>query len=335
MNNFENTDLLERIEYDELEELKNELDEIEPSEEELEYQDEDEVEEVTPQRKVGGGRLHSFDLYLDETYQVEMVPQEQIDEWAIKRDEATTKEGRDYYRNLIVERNVRLVVAIAKNYEKNPEKVVDLISAGNIGLITAAEKYDPSRGYKFSTFATWWIRQAITRERDEHRGTIRLPVHAVEKLMKLVRYRDETYKETGRVPTINEMAKVFHMTPETVSLFLTKGNLDSLDRCISDEKDDTTLQEMVADPNVNVEHEVITNIENEKLDEYMQRILSPREYFIIRKRFGFDAEGAQSLEQVGNLLGVTRERIRQIEKKALRKLRLNRGFRGFYDKNIA
>ena len=323
--------------YDELEkellELESENEE-EDEQRQAERTDENSTEEENFQRKRGQRSLHSLDLYLDDLYSYDMVSQEQINEWAYARDNATNIDEYLFYRNKIVEHNVRLVVSIAKRYEKDSEKLVDMIGAGHAGLITAAEKYDPSKGYHFSTFATWWIRQAITRERDETRGTIRLPVHAVEKLSRISRYRDEIYKTTGSFPSINEIAKAFNLSPETVSLYLRQGSVDSLNRSVADEEKDTPLQDMIADTSINVEREVIKNLEKEKLNEYLQKILKPRECFILRKRYGLEDGETYSLEEVGRMVGVTRERIRQLEAKAIRKLRMNRSFRNLF-KNIA
>lgn len=255
-------------------------------------------------------------MYLKEIGKVPLLTAEEEIELA-KRMEA----GDEKAKQKLAEANLRLVVSIAKRYVGRGMLFLDLIQEGNLGLIKAVEKFDYHKGFKFSTYATWWIRQAITRAIADQARTIRIPVHMVETINKLIRVSRQLLQELGREPTPEEIAAELDMPVERVREILKISQEPvSLETPIGEEED-SHLGDFIQDDNVPVPAEAAAQtLLKEQLDEVLDT-LTEREQKVLRLRFGMDDGRARTLEEVGKEFDVTRERIRQIEAKALRKLR--------------
>ena len=255
-------------------------------------------------------------MYLKEIGKVPLLSAEEEIELA-KRMEA----GDEDAKKRLAEANLRLVVSIAKHYVGRGMLFLDLIQEGNLGLLKAVEKFDYRKGYKFSTYATWWIRQAITRAIADQARTIRIPVHMVETINKLVRVQRQLLQDLGREPTPEEIAQEMDMPVERVrEIMKISQEPISLETPIGEEED-SHLGDFIQDDHAQVPDEAASSaLLKEQLSEVLLT-LTDREQKVLRLRFGLDDGRARTLEEVGQEFKVTRERIRQIEAKALRKLR--------------
>ncbi len=269
----------------------------------------------------------SVRLYLREIGKIPLLTAEE--ELALaQRVVAGDKDAKDK----MAEANMRLVVSIAKRYVGRGLDLLDLIQEGNTGLLRAVEKFDPDKGFKFSTYATWWIRQAITRAIADQARTIRIPVHMVETINKLLRTQRRLTQELNREPSNEEIAKAMEIDVEKVEhIMKIKQDISSLDASVRDDEEDSVLGDFIEDEDTISPEESATN---QLLKEHVKDMLgslTEREQKILKLRFGLEDGKSHTLEEVGQEFSVTRERIRQIEAKALAKLRKHRDARKLHD----
>jgi RNA polymerase primary sigma factor len=290
-----------------------------PAPDELEDEEEDDEDVLNQGQYFDDASDDSVRLYLREIGKIPLLSAEE--ELALaQRVVAGEKKAKDK----MAEANMRLVVSIAKRYSGRGLDFLDLIQEGNTGLLRAVEKFDPDKGFKFSTYATWWIRQAITRAIADQARTIRIPVHMVETINKLLRTQRRMTQELNREPTIEELAKELEMEPDKVEYVIKiKQDITSLDAGVGrdGEDEDSVLGDFIEDEDGTTPEESATS---QLLKEQVQSILSTlsdREQKIAKMRFGLENGKSHTLEEVGQEFAVTRERIRQIEAKALAKLR--------------
>lgn len=268
----------------------------------------------------------SVKLYLREIGKIPLLSQEEEYELAQKIIHGSAKEKKRA-KDKMAESNMRLVVSIAKRYSGRGLDFLDLIQEGNTGLLRAVEKFDPDKGFKFSTYATWWIRQAITRAIADQARTIRIPVHMVETINKVLRTQRRLTQDLNREPSTEEIAKAMGMEPEKIEYVMKiKQDIASLDASVGrdGDDDDSSLGDFIEDEDrISPEDSAATQLLKEQIASILST-LSDREQKIIKMRFGIGGGKSHTLEEVGAEFSVTRERIRQIEAKALTKLRKNK-----------
>lgn len=293
----------------------------EPTKQQIATQEEIDLEanDLEIEDKAAASKLKVSDpvrMYLKEIGRVPLLSGEEEIDLAVR-----IQQGDEIAKQELAEANLRLVVSIAKRYVGRGMQFLDLIQEGNMGLMKAVEKFDHTKGFKFSTYATWWIRQAITRAIADQARTIRIPVHMVETINKLVRIQRQLLQDLGREPTPEEIGAEMDLSTEKVREILKIAQEPvSLETPIGEE-DDSHLGDFIEDEGA-MSPEMFTSsaLLREQLEDVLDT-LTDREENVLRLRFGLDDGNIRTLEQVGKVFGVTRERIRQIEAKALRKLR--------------
>ena len=326
----ENAEVLDSL-YTELADLSLEITAIGPDVEAFtqEWVEEEEEEEDTSVAVYLDDDVadDSVRLYLREIGKIPLLNAEQ--ELALaQRVVSGDKDAKDQ----MAEANMRLVVSIAKRYVGRGLDLLDLIQEGNTGLLRAVEKFDPDKGFKFSTYATWWIRQAITRAIADQARTIRIPVHMVETINKLLRTQRRLTQELNREPSNEEIAKAMEIEVDKVEhIMKIKQDISSLDASIRDDEEDSVLSDFIEDEDtVSPEESATGQLLKEQVKD-MLSALTEREQKILKLRFGLEDGKSHTLEEVGQEFSVTRERIRQIEAKALAKLRKHRDAKKLHD----
>lgn len=303
-------------------------DESEPIPDELEEEEWSEDEDITTNTSyLDDISDDSVRLYLREIGKIPLLNPEEELELAHK-----VKDGDKNAKDKMAEANMRLVVSIAKRYSGRGLDFLDLIQEGNTGLLRAVEKFDPDKGFKFSTYATWWIRQAITRAIADQARTIRIPVHMVETINKLLRTQRRLTQELNREPTNEEIAAAMDMEVDKVEYVMKiKQDITSLDANVRDDDDDSVLGDFIEDTDTRTPDESASEQLLKEQVKEMLGVLTDREQKILKMRFGLEDGKSHTLEEVGQEFSVTRERIRQIEAKALSKLRKHKDAKKLYE----
>ena len=312
------------VDEDTLKKMENEEDKVDGDDplldmEEEDFSKEEEGEEIdldAVDLLEGIGTEDPVRMYLKEIGTVPLLTAEEEYALAMKK-----QEGDEYAKQRLIEANLRLVVSIAKRYTGRGMSFLDLVQEGNLGLIKGVEKFDPEKGFKLSTYATWWIRQSVTRALADQARTIRVPVHMVETINKMSKMQRKRTLELGHEPSVKELAEHLDMTEEKVQEIMQIAREPASLETPIGEEDDSNLGDFVADANVLSPE---GNVESVMLREHIDSLLDDlkeRERQVIVLRFGLEDGHPRTLEEVGREFNVTRERIRQIEAKALRKLR--------------
>ena len=319
---FENRgiDINPIVDEDEIKNLQNgkvtDDDDLEPVEEDFENEDEENVDLDAVDLLEGIGTEDPVRMYLKEIGTVPLLTADEEYSLAMRKSQ-----GDEDAKQRLIEANLRLVVSIAKRYTGRGMSFLDLVQEGNLGLIKGVEKFDPEKGFKLSTYATWWIRQSVTRALADQARTIRVPVHMVETINKMSKMQRKLTLELGYEPSVKELADHLEMSEEKVEEIMQIAREPASLETPIGEEDDSNLGDFVADSNV-VSPE--GNVESVMLKEHISTLLGDlkeRERQVIVLRFGLEDGHPRTLEEVGKEFNVTRERIRQIEAKALRKLR--------------
>lgn len=328
----ENLDVLDKIHAELVDAGVEVIEATEPNPEDFsdEWVKEDEEEEevtLTDQVYLDDIADDSVRLYLREIGKIPLLKPDEELKLAYQ-----VKAGEKRAKDKMAEANMRLVVSIAKRYVGRGLDLLDLIQEGNTGLLRAVEKFDPDKGFKFSTYATWWIRQAITRAIADQARTIRIPVHMVETINKLLRTQRRLTQELNREPTNEEIAKAMEIDVDKVEhIMKIKQDISSLDASVRDDEEDSVLGDFIEDEDtVSPEESATTQLLKEHVKD-MLGALSEREQKILKLRFGLEDGRSHTLEEVGQEFNVTRERIRQIEAKALAKLRKHKDAKKLHD----
>ena len=303
------------IDVDDVLEIIGKADDLEPTSEQLSQEEEKELVD-TEAISEGLALTDPVRMYLKEIGRVALLTQEEEQVLAQR-----IEQGDEEAKNQMIEANLRLVVAVAKRYVGRGMHFLDLIQEGNMGLLKAVEKFDYRKGYKFSTYATWWIRQSITRAIADQARTIRIPVHMVETINKVARASHQLVQDLGREPNAVEIAEYLDLPLSKVEEIMKLSQEPiSLETPVGEE-DDSHLGDFIQDSEVSEPMEAAAaNSLREQLEKALH-MLTPREEQVLRLRFGFEDGKTHTLEEVGKVFSVTRERVRQIESKALRRLR--------------
>ena len=303
------------IDVDDVLEIIGKADDLEPTSEQLSQEEEKELVD-TEAISEGLALTDPVRMYLKEIGRVALLTQEEEQALAQR-----IEQGDEEAKNQMIEANLRLVVAVAKRYVGRGMHFLDLIQEGNMGLLKAVEKFDYRKGYKFSTYATWWIRQSITRAIADQARTIRIPVHMVETINKVARASHQLVQDLGREPNAVEIAEYLDLPLSKVEEIMKLSQEPiSLETPVGEE-DDSHLGDFIQDSEVSEPMEAAAaNSLREQLEKALH-MLTPREEQVLRLRFGFEDGKTHTLEEVGKVFSVTRERVRQIESKALRRLR--------------